>query len=177
MKRIAWVSIWAIAALAVSVVIQVPARSKTPTKVATAFSVIARYWPGKWSCTETQTGKPLEAWTETATLYGDKWIKTIGTYPADGASPATGYESVLGYDDRLHQWVTVTFLANGGYGIDRSLSPKTSFTQIWVNAYPIDPQSNIPVTVVMTKSTRTVDGHYTEKGVRMTFHWDCIKQP
>jgi hypothetical protein len=177
MKQIAWFSIGTITVLSMSLLTQAPAKAKPPTNTPSAFAVIAQAWVGRWSCTETQTDKPAETWTETMTLYGDRWLKSTGTYPADGSTPATGFESVLGYDEQLRQWVTVTFLANGGYGIDRSSSPSTSLTQIWVNAYPIDPHSNIPVTEVMTRNDWTVDGHYTEKGKRMTFHWDCIKQP
>jgi hypothetical protein len=169
-------AIGTIALLAVCLLIQAPASAKPPTNAPSAFAVISRTWVGRWACTETQTDKPVESWTETMTLYGDKWLKSVGTYPADGASPATRFESVLGYDEQLHQWVTVTFLANGGYGIDRSSSPQTSLTQIWVNAYPIDPHSNIPVTEVMTKNNWTVDGHFTENGKQMRFHWDCVKQ-
>jgi hypothetical protein len=177
MKQIAWLSIGAIAILAIILLAHAPSKAKPRASAPSAFAVIARAWVGRWTCTETQTDKPVEAWTETMTLYGDKWLKSTGTYPADGSSPATGFESVLGYDDQLHQWVTVTFLANGSYGIDRSGSPPTSLTQIWVNAYPIDPHSNIPVTVVMTKNHRTVDGHYSENGKQMRFHWDCVKTP
>jgi hypothetical protein len=162
--------------VAVSLLIQLPATAKPPTNASSVFDVIARAWVGRWTCTETQSGKPAESWTETTTLYGDKWLKSSGTYPPEGSSPATGFESVLGYDAQLHQWVTVTFLANGGYGIDRSASPPTSFVQIWVNAYPIDPHSNIPVTVVMTKNTWTVDGGFTKNGKRIRFHWNCAKQ-
>jgi hypothetical protein len=176
LKQVECFSIGIITMLAVSLLIQIPAHAKPPSQAPSAFDVIARAWVGRWRCTETQTGKPIESWTETTTLYGNKWLKVVGTYPADRSSPPTDFESVLGYDDHLRQWVTVTFIANGGYGIDRSSSPRTSLSQIWVNAYPIDPHSNIPATEVMTKSTWTVDGHYTENGKRMTFHWGCVKQ-
>src|SRR5579863_7396563 len=176
MTQIARISIWTLAAVAVGLLnIPAPATAKPPIKAPSAFDVIARAWVGTWTCTETQTSKPSESWTETITRYGDKWLKSTGTYPADGSTPATGFETVLGYDDQSQQWVTVTFLANGGYGIDRSSSPRTSLTQIWVNAYPIDPHSNVPATVVMTKNNWIVDGHFTEKGERMMFHWDCEK--
>jgi hypothetical protein len=140
-----------------------------------AFDFIAHSWIGKWACTETKSGQPIERWAETMTLYGTKWLMLTGTYPADKSRPATEYESVLGYDDDLHQWATVTFLANGSYGIDRSASPASSLTQVWVNAYPIDPKSNPPVTLVMTKNRYTVDGNYTDNGRRISFHWDCRK--
>jgi hypothetical protein len=145
--------------------------SKTPV-----FDVIARSWVGKWSCVETKTGQPPERWSETTSLYGTKWLKSTGTYPADQSGPATAFETVLGYDSALHQWVAVTFLADGSCGIDRSSSSASALTQVWVNAYPVDPKSNPPVTLVMMKNRYTVDGNYTDKGRRISFHWDCKKQ-
>lgn len=141
-----------------------------------AFDLIAHSWVGRWSCTETKTGQPDERWTQTTILYGAKWLKSTGTYPADKSGPATDFETVLGYDDSLHQWVTVTFLADGGYGIDRSASPANALTQVWVNAYPVDPKSNPPVTLSMMKNRYTVDGKYMEMGRHISFHWDCRKQ-
>jgi hypothetical protein len=140
-----------------------------------AFDLIARSWVGRWSCTKTESGKPPERWTETTTLYGARWLKSTGTYPADQSGPATDFESVLGYDSHLHQWVTVTFLSDGGYGIDRSASPASALTQAWVNAYPADPKFNPPVTLAMMKNRYTVDGDFTHKGRRVSFHWDCRK--
>jgi hypothetical protein len=153
----------------------VVASAQTADRGSSAFAFIAHSWIGKWTCTETQTGEPTERWEETMSLYGDKWIKSTGTYPADQFGPATSFESVLGYDTDRHQWVTVTFLASGSYGIDRSSSPASALTQTWFNAYPIDPDSNIPVTFAMSKLKWMVDGHYKEHGKKMSFHWDCIK--
>ena len=145
--------------------------SKTP-----AFDAIARSWVGRWSCTKTEVGQPTERWTATTTLYGAKWLKTTGRYPAEKSRPAADFESVLGYDSDLHQWVTVTFISDGGYGIDRSTSPASAFTQAWVNAYPVDPKFNPPVTLAMTQNRYTVDGNFTHNGRHISFHWDCERQ-
>ncbi|HVN68033.1 MAG TPA: hypothetical protein VMU38_00060 [Candidatus Binatia bacterium] len=152
-----------------------PARAAQASKTP-AFDVIARSWVGRWSCTKTEAGQPTEQWSQTTTLYGAKWLKSTGTYPAEKSRPAADFETVLGYDSDMHQWVTVTFISDGGYGIDRSASPASAFTQSWVNAYPADPKFHPSVTLTMMKNRYTVDASYTEKGRRVSFHWDCRKQ-
>ena len=138
-----------------------------------AFNIIRQSWIGTWSCTKSMTNTKTVQWTETVSAFGNRWIRFTGVYPAEKTMPASAYESVLGYDSERHQWVTVTFLADGSYGIDRGTSGKNAMTVTWVNAYPIE--SRVPATQVMTKHRFTVDGTYKEAGKLISFHWNCAK--
>ncbi len=138
------------------------------------FNVLRQSWIGTWSCAKSVTNTKTVRWAETATAYGDKWIKFTGVYPAEKATPASAYESLFGYDSERHQWVTVTFIADGTYGIDKGTSGQNATIVTWVNAYPVEP--HVPATQVLSKRGFTVSGTYTEAGKPIFFHWNCAKR-
>lgn len=124
---------------------------------------------------ESMTNTKQVQWSATATAFGDKWIKFAGVYPATKTMPRSAFESVLRYDSERRQWVTVTFAADGSYGIDRGSSGQNAMTQTWVNAYPPD-ESHVAATQVSSKHRYTVDYSYMEKGKRISVHWNCVKR-
>jgi|HubBroStandDraft_4_1064222.scaffolds.fasta_scaffold00003_252 hypothetical protein len=131
------------------------------------FTMMMQSWIGTWSCTKSITGTKTVQWTETATAFGEDWLKFTGVDPAEKSMQASAYESVLRYDRERHQWVTVTFIADGTYGIDRGTSGGNAMSVMWVNAYPVE--SHVPATQLITRHGFTVDGTYNEAGKPISF--------
>lgn len=137
---------------------------------ASAQQATLQKFVGTWTCVTT-TGKQTYRETDVDTMYGN-WVRSSGSYPAQGGQPAGTSTTFFGYDGKSARWVVTGVGTNGSYFTASSSSPNFNGSS-WSDIYPADHGGAV---IHMASSQYTMDSHDPDgKGKMSTSHTVCKK--
>jgi hypothetical protein len=139
----------------------------------------ANYLIGRWACAHTVGAFSGTYTTTYSRALGDRWLRQVWNFPAQGDQPAITAESLIGYDEGRQAWVR--FFANslGQHFEVRMTDVPNGWSYKYASFFPrTRPETPEPDAIFARQSDTeyTIEGPtYPQGGTEVTEHHRCHK--
>lgn len=129
---------------------------------------------GTWNCTSTgPDGTTTSSGTFTATSSG--WLLYSGHTSAHGKTPASDSSSLIGYDSKAGEFVSMGgSTIPGDWGVGTAKASPSALTMTFTSNYPADP-TNEKDTYTFSATKMTWTSTWTKHGKAMKSAGSCTK--